>query len=132
MFFYSPTNNTNIHYFRQQILLFSPTEVNLVSSFFSLRDDMPLTEPSVVMLRIPSGFDSLPSDDTDFYSLRSVNCLQTSVIKYTKFQLLFLHYLAVTQILLFVVLSLDATLLWLASMANISTYRYFYYHSINI
>ena len=68
MIFYSPTNNTNIHYFLQQILLFSPTEVNLVSSFFSLRDDMPLTEltkPTEVMLRMPYGFDSIPTDDTD-------------------------------------------------------------------
>ena len=47
---------------------------------FSLRDDMPLTELTEVMLRIPSGFDSIPTDDTDisdsfFRTLKKLSAL---------------------------------------------------------
>ena len=64
MIFYSPTNNTNIHYFLQQILLLSPTEI---------------------MLRMPSGFDLLPTDDTDnsdlFFLIRLIQQVETSLVR---------------------------------------------------
>ena len=42
---------------------------------------MPLTESTEVMLRMPSGFDSLPTDDSDFFLMRASKPLLENIKK---------------------------------------------------